>query len=216
MSFPFRRESDETDRLLALSDGVIAIAITLLVLEITVPVIPAGASESELPIRVLEQWNEFFGFVLSFSVIGLYWVLHRRVFVHVERHTKGIVWLNLLFLLMVAFVPYATSMFSTYPGRFGVMFLAGVLALTGFSLAALWLYASRSELIEEGITSRTVGIQAARFLASPLVFVASILVAAFDSTVAIFLWVLLIPINAALQSRLIESVEVSGRGSDGR
>jgi len=209
MGFPLRRESDETERLLTLSDGVIAIAITLLVLEITVPVLPASSPESELPTLILEQWNEFFGFVLSFSVIGLYWVLHRRIFIHIEKHTKGIVWLNLLFLLMVAFVPYATSVFSTYPGRFGVMFLAGVLALTGFSLAALWLYASRKELIEGGITSRTTEIQAARFLASPMVFVVSIVAAAFDSTVAVFLWLLLIPINAALQSKLVESVEAT-------
>ncbi len=209
MGFPFRRESDETERLLTLSDGVIAIAITLLVLEITVPVVPPGTPKSALPTLVLEQWHEFFGFVLSFSVIGLYWTLHRRIFVHIERHTKGIVWLNLLFLLMVAFVPYATSVFSTYPGRFGVMFLSGMLALTGSSLAGLWLYAARKQVVEEGIASRAVRLQAARFLASPLVFAVSMLVATFDSTVAILFWLLLIPVNAALQSRLIERIEAS-------
>ncbi|WP_458210611.1 TMEM175 family protein [Haladaptatus sp. NG-SE-30] len=207
MTFSFRRESDETDRLLALSDGVIAIVITLLVLEITVPEIPVGTPISVLPDLIFEQWHEFFGFVLSFLVIGSYWVNHRRIFVHIEKHDRGVVWVNLLFLLMVAFVPFASSVFATYPNQFGIMFLSGTLALTGLTLALLWSYASRKQLVEEGLASRAVEIQAARYLASPFVFVLSIIVAAFDPGFGILTWLLLIPINAALQSRLVASLE---------
>lgn len=206
MGLPFRRESDETDRMLALSDGVIAIVITLLVLEITVPEVPAGSPISVLPSLILEQWHEFFGFVLSFLVIGSYWVNHRRIFVHIEKHDRGILWLNLLFLLMVAFIPFASSVFATYPDQFGIMFLSGTLALSGFSLALLWSYASRKELVEDGLASRAVEIQAARFLASPLVFVLSILAAAVVPLFGILTWLLLVPINAVLQSRLVENL----------
>lgn len=207
MEHPFRRDTDETDRLIALSDGVIAIAITLLVLEITVPSVPPGSSLSVLPALVLEQWHEFVGYVLSFLVIGLYWVLHRKVFIHIEQHDRGLLWLNLLFLLMVAFVPYGTSLFTAYPNQFGISVYAGVLALTGFSLALLWNYASRQDLLEEGLTSRIVLVQEARFFASPLVFILSIAVAAVDPTLAVLTWVLLVPINAVLQSRLADSLE---------
>ena len=207
MTPSFLRETEETDRLLALSDGVIAIAITLLVLEITVPEIPPGVSAEVLRTLVAEQWNEFVGYVLSFLVIGLYWTLHRRIFVFIEAHDRGILWLNLLFLLFVAFVPYGTSVFSTYPTRLGVSVLAAVLALTGLSLALLWMYASRNRLLQEGLTSRVVTIQATRYLVSPLVFLLSIVVAAFDSTVAVLTWGLLLPINAILNSRLVESLE---------
>jgi len=207
MDHLFRRDADETDRLIALSDGVIAIAITLLVLEIMVPTVPVGSSLSVLPELVLEQWDEFVGYALSFLIIGLYWMLHRHVFVHIEQHDRGLLWLNLLFLLMVAFVPYGTSLFTTYPNQFGISVYAGVLALTGFSLALLWGYASRKELVEEGLTSRVALIQEARFLASPLVFLLSIGVAAVDPTLAVLTWVLLIPINAVLQSRLVDSLE---------
>ena len=207
MSLPFRLESEETDRLLALSDGVIAIAITLLVLEIAVPELQPGAPASVVQERVLEQWDEYLGYVLSFLVIGLYWTLHRRVFVHIERHDRGVLWLNLLFLLFVAFVPYATSVFSTYPDAFGVSFIAAVLALNGLSLAVLWMYASRAELLAEGLTSRVVGVQAARFLASPLVFTASIVAATVDPAWGVLTWLLLVPINGALNSRLVDSIE---------
>lgn len=207
MAFSVRQESDETDRLLALSDGVIAIAITLLVLEITVPEMPVGSPISVLPDLFLDQWHEFFGFVLSFLVIASYWVNHRRIFVHIEKHDRGVVWLNLLFLLMVAFVPFASSVFATYPGQFGIMLLSGTLALTGFTLALLWSYASWKQLVEEGLTSRAVEIQAARYLASPFVFLLSIIVAAFDPGFGILAWLLLIPINAALESRLAANLE---------
>jgi uncharacterized membrane protein len=214
MKQSFRRETGETDRLLALSDGVIAIAITLLVLEITVPEIPPGASAEALRALGAEQWHEFVGYVLSFLVIGLYWTLHRRIFVYIEAHDRGIVWLNLLFLLFVAFVPYGTSVFSTYPNRLGVSVIAAVLALTGLSLALLWMYASRRRLLQEGLTSRVVTIQATRYLVSPVVFLLSIVVATFDSRLAVLTWGLLIPINAILNSRLVESLETGSEQSE--
>ena len=209
MSLSYSHESTETDRLLALSDGVIAIAITLLVLDISVPQVSPGSTVTVLQTLVTTQWPEFFAYLLSFLVVGFYWVLHRRVFIHIDRHNRGVLWLNLLFLLFVGFVPYATNMFTTYPDRFGVTFYAGTLALTGFSLTLLWGYASREELIEEGLTSATVGIQAARFLASPIVFVLSMLLAMVDPTIAILSWLLLLPINSVLESRFVASLEDS-------
>ncbi|QLH82988.1 TMEM175 family protein [Halosimplex pelagicum] len=207
MALTFRGETEETDRLLALSDGVVAIAITLLVLDFSVPEVPPGASSATVETLVFDQWDEFVGYALSFPVIGLYWTLHRRVFVHIEEHDRGVLWLNLFFLFFVAFVPYGTSVFSAHPDRFGVSFVAGVLALTGLSLALLWVYASRKRLLEAGLASRAVRIQAARFLVSPLVFALSIGVAALDARLGILTWALLVPINAALNSRLVEGIE---------
>lgn len=219
MAVPFRREPEETDRLLALSDAVVGIAITLLVLEITVPTVPAGSTTAILPDLVAEQWHEFLAYVLSFLIIGQYWVLHRRIFVHVDRHDRGVLWLNLLFLLMVAFVPYATSLFTTYPDRFGVTVYAGVLATTGLTLTLLWGYASRNELLEDGLTSRTVRIQAVRFLVSPVVFIVSMAVATVSPPLAIGSWLLLVPLNGAFEARLVRSqngstVEAGGRPGD--
>ncbi|WP_255149605.1 TMEM175 family protein [Halorarius halobius] len=213
MALSFQREAAETDRLLALSDGVIAIAITLLVLEITVPEAPLGTETARIQAVVFDQWVPFVGYVVGFLVVGNYWILHRRVFVHIEEHDQGVLWLNLLFLLFVAFVPYGASVFSTYPDQLGVSFIAALLALTGLSLAVLWLYASRKRLLEAGLTSRLVGIQAARFLASPIVFLLSIVVAAVDPSWAMLSWLLLVPITATLNSRLVESIETADGAS---
>lgn len=207
-------EAKETDRLLALSDGVIAIAITLLVLDLSVPTTATGDPTSAVPRLVVRQWPELVGFVLSFWVIALYWMLHRRVFIHLQVHERGVVVLSLLFLQFVAFIPYATALFTNYPNQFGVSVLAGVLAATGLSLALLWGYASRRDLVEEGLSSRAVAIQSLRFTASPVVFVGSIVVAAFDPTLAVLSWFLLLPINGVLQSRLVDAMVEDESGTE--
>ncbi|MFB6130933.1 MAG: TMEM175 family protein [Salinigranum sp.] len=195
-------EARETDRLKAFSDGVIAIVITLLVLEISVPVVPPGSPSGTLPGLVAEQWHELFGFAFSFLIIGLYWMLHRRVFLYIDRHDRTILWLNLVFLLFVAFVPYAVSMFTTYPTFFGVAFYAGVQVLAGLSLAALWAYSARTSLFKDGLPTRVARVQGARFLATPFVFLLSIAVAALDPTLAILSWFVLLPVNAGFEARL--------------
>jgi uncharacterized membrane protein len=210
------RESDETDRLPALSDGVIAIAITLLVLDLAVPAVPpaSGSAAERLQALVGDQWEALLGYVVSFLVIGQYWKLHRHVFTHIDTHDKGVLWLNLLFLLFVALVPFATSVFSTYPDQLGVTVMGSVLALTGLSLAVLWIYASRKELLEAGLTSRVVGIQATRFLAPPLVFLLSVAVAFVNPTWGILMWGLLVPVTAALDSRLVAGAEAAAEAAD--
>jgi uncharacterized membrane protein len=202
-----RQQAEETDRLPALSDGVIAIVITLLVLDIAVPPVSAGTPLAGFRELLFQQATEFFGFVMSFLVIGLYWTLHRRMFVHIETHGRGVVSLNLLFLLSIAFLPYATSVFTTHPNRFGVTFFSGAMALCGLSLAILWGYASRHEFLAEGFASRAVQLEAARYLAIPLVFLLAVLVAVVSVTGAVVTWLLLFPIHGALESRFVTSVE---------
>jgi len=192
----------ETDRLVALSDGVFAIAITLLVLDIPLPETGGGASAEFLGSFVREQGLEVFAYVLSFLVIGLYWVLHRHTFVHIRRHDTRLLWLNLLFLLAISFLPYPTSVLTAFPNEFGVVFYAASQTVVGATLVAVWVYASRGELLAEGISSRAVRVRIARFAVSPLVFALSIPVALFDYRVAIACWFSLLPLNGVLHSRL--------------
>ena len=95
----------ETRRLEAFSDGVFAIAITLLVLEIPVP----KAGQRGLWDALLAQWPSFVSYLVSFSVIGIIWVNHHGVLDHLARADRGVLFLNLLFLLGVAFIPFPTE-----------------------------------------------------------------------------------------------------------
>jgi len=89
-----------TNRLEAFSDGVFAIAITLLVLELHVP------TEDHLWSELKDEWPSFAAFLLSFWVIGIIWVNHHGVIDHIGRANRPLLYLNLLLLLTVVFIPF--------------------------------------------------------------------------------------------------------------
>ena len=94
----------ELDRLVNFSDAVIAIAITLLVVQFSVP-----AANEDVGAALLDRWPQFLSFILSFFVIGIFWIAHHRIFRYVARVDQRLLWLNLLFLMCIAFMPYPTA-----------------------------------------------------------------------------------------------------------
>src|SRR5919197_2493902 len=95
----------DVERIAFFSDAVFAIAMTLLVVQLSVPTGPAG----ELGHTLRARGSKFFAFGLSFLVIGQYWLAHHRVFRHIRRYDLGLLWLNLLWLLAIAFLPFPTA-----------------------------------------------------------------------------------------------------------
>jgi uncharacterized membrane protein len=96
-------------RLLFLSDGVYAIALTLLAVEIVLPETAADLHGGALLDSLLESWPKVLAFLTSFTVIANFWVGHNVLFQHVRRFDGGLMWLALLQLLCVAFIPFPTS-----------------------------------------------------------------------------------------------------------
>lgn len=113
-----------TERICAFSDGVFAIAITLLVLNIQVP--PAEITRPEaLAHTVAALWPRFAAFGLSFAVIGVLWVTHHRMFAYIQAYDLRLIWLNLLVLLFVSFMPFAAGLLAEHGGaQFAVAFYA--------------------------------------------------------------------------------------------
>jgi len=102
----------ETARIEAFSDGVFAIAITLLILEIKVP----GPS-ANLGTQLLKQWPSYVAFLISFAFIGIMWINHHRLFTHIKRSDNTLMVLNLLLLLGVTSVPYPTAVLAQHLGQ---------------------------------------------------------------------------------------------------
>lgn len=141
-----RTEVDSArERLIFLSDGVFAIAITLLVLEITLPQLPGGfmRQEQDLPSKLFALWPQIATYALSFMIVSVYWTTHQRVFHYITRVDNILTWLNILFLLSVAFLPVPTNVLGRY-GEHGaaVRFYAVCLMVTGLIILALWWYAT--------------------------------------------------------------------------
>jgi uncharacterized membrane protein len=115
-----------TARLEAFSDGVIAVAATLLVLNITVPTLSSGET---LLHGLLAQWPKYFAYIVSFSTIGIIWINHHAMISRLREADRTILLLNLLLLMAIAVLPFATSLMATYlkEGRYANL-AAGVYA----------------------------------------------------------------------------------------
>ena len=97
------------ERVIFFSDAVFAIVITLLVLPLTAEIeLPEGGRD--LAGHVWEQWPKVLSFLVSFLVIGQFWIAHHHMFEHIRRHDQGLLWLNLVSLLTVSFMPFPTAL----------------------------------------------------------------------------------------------------------
>src|SRR6266487_2297011 len=121
------------ERLIFLSDGVFAIAITLLVLDIT-PLIPAHLSQTELSGLLLssELWRPIATYALSFIILSVYWTTHQRIFHYIKRSDNVLTWLNVFFLLCIAFLPVPTKVLGLQGDQqAAVVFYVGSLTVAG-------------------------------------------------------------------------------------
>ncbi len=104
------------DRILFFSDAVMAIAITLLVIDLRVPEMARGFAPAKLAPALLRLWPNYLGYLLSFFIIGNYWFSHHRLFRPIRRYDDRLTWLNLLFLFFTALLPFSTRLIGLYPG----------------------------------------------------------------------------------------------------
>ncbi len=136
-----RRRLLETDRVVAFSDGVFAIIITILVLDVRVPDLASGQSLRD---SLDEVWPTLVSWIISFLIVGLYWVWHRGTFANVRAADLATVALNLLFLLPVSLVPYAASAIGEYPDDpLALHLYGGVLVATTSVRVVLVMYLDR-------------------------------------------------------------------------
>jgi uncharacterized membrane protein len=194
-----RQEDDEAaeegiGRILALSDGVFAIAITLLILEIAVP---ATTSDTDLPKALLDLWPRYLAYVLSFVVIARFWVTHHLAFRLIARYDTVLVWLNLLLLMFVAFLPFPTAVLGEHNGSPSAAVLYGAaVVLAGLASVAYWWYASgRGSLLRPDVGAARVRALRARGLTGPVFFALTLPIAAFAPYAAEVLWFLVFPLT---------------------
>jgi uncharacterized membrane protein len=174
-------EEQSFERIVFFSDAVFAIAITLLALEIRL-----GESSGNLGTAIIVLLPSIGVYALSFIVIGVYWVGHHRMFRMLSSYNYALIWLNLLFLLCVAFLPVANSVLAAhYQDPIAFLFYGIALSVTSFASLLLWLYAGRQpELHRPGVPQapfRTTVIRSGVTIA--VAFIA-ILLAFWNSTIA--------------------------------
>ena len=189
------------DRIVFFSDAVMAIAITLLVLDIKMPEV-TGGSGLDLAWQLLALWPKFLGYFVSFWVIALYWVAHHRCFRYIRKYDRRLIYLNFLFLMFVAFMPFPTGLLFSNPTQTAsVVLYAGTAAGMGLSLAGVWIYAGRHAFIPATVDQAAIRDIRLNLLLPPAVFLVSMCAAPFNASVAMYLWFLLIPVYAFRRHR---------------
>ena len=171
----------QIDRLSFFSDGVFAIAITLLIIEIKVPVIEHATNE-DLIHSLSEMSLKFIGFLISFAIVGHYWSVHHRIFGYLKKYNSPLLWLNLGFLCSVVLLPFSSGLLGEYSSdlRLDVPYIVYVvnICLTGLMNCWLWLYISnpKKQFLTHTISDARIKLGLYRSLIIPVVFVISLIV----------------------------------------
>jgi uncharacterized membrane protein len=183
-----------TGRLEAFSDGVFAVAATLLVVELHVPEVGTGTG---LGAALLAQWPSYLTYVTSFGTIGIIWVNHHTLFAHVRRVDRTLLFLNLLLLMTVSVIPFPTALLGRYvtagdDGHLAGAVYGAVMVLMSIAFTALWQHVTRDgRLIGRHLDPRRARQESVLFSAGLLAYVAGIGLSFVSAQLALLLYALL-------------------------
>lgn len=191
------------DRVLFLSDGLFAIALTILVIDLRLPDLPAVAGSGEIADAIAELVPRVFAYALSFTIISLYWVAHLRRFKLIDRTDVRLAYLNLLLLAFIALIPFPTSLIGEHGDQaLPVVLYAGTLSAAGIAGFVSWVYALKARLVKVDAPHDLVRSGSVRGLAAPVVMLPSLLLLPFVSTYLVELsWFLILPVQWLLGRR---------------
>lgn len=181
----------KTSRIEAYSDAVFAIAATLLVLEIRVPLL-AHRTTAEFWHTLLALWPQFLSYVTSFLVIGIYWLNHHAVFDCLDHVDRPLVWRNLILLLMISFIPFPTSIITQYGDMSSAVMFYG-LTLLAISIYAnyMWWHIVRQGYLNTAIVSpATVKEATRRYALGILFYIVAVAISAVAPRVSVALYFL--------------------------
>ncbi len=139
-----RTKAFDLDRTIALSDGIFAFALTLLVLSISVPEIASGSSSSELWAALKSREQELISYLISFAVIGSFWVRHHKFCGSLKAVDGPFLAINLVYLATIAFIPYPTQILGDFQNSAAFAFYATAIALSILVSAVLAEYSRRA------------------------------------------------------------------------
>ena len=207
-------EEKETGRLEAFSDGVFAVAITLLVLTIKIPGVDVPATQlpndKQLWSMLLSEWPMLAAYTTSFATIGVMWINHHRLYTHIKRTNTILMLLNLLLLLVIVFIPVPTALVAEYlvrPDQHAAALLySGTMVILAICFNLLWHYASyHNRLLAENADTRAVRAISIQYWFGPVVYFVAFILALFSTPASLTLNFLL-ALFFALPPRLPRSL----------
>ena len=184
------------NRVLALTDGVFAIAATLLVVDLFVPILSADATSADLWNALSGESHTFMAYLISFFILGVWWNAHHRHYSLIRDTDSTLRWLNLLLLLWIGLLPFFTKILAEYGNLQVALSLYSLdQAGAGLFVTLSWIYASRNHrLVDKDLPEKTIRLTMMRSATAPILFLISIIVSFIDPILSYITWLALIPI----------------------
>jgi uncharacterized membrane protein len=197
------------ERINSFSDAVFAVAITLLILTIVVPEV---SDIDRLPQELADMWPKFLGFLMSFVIIGAFWMSHHGMFAFLRRSTQGLLRINLFLLMFIVLLPFSTDLMSEYGSSvFAVVFYDINMVTIALLMSLLWWYASyHRSLVDESMSPVLRKHLLLNYLSISLIFCISTAIAFINIPVSQYFYLALIP-NSILLDRILHR-EKAGSG----
>jgi uncharacterized membrane protein len=179
----------QLERLIMFNDGIFAIAITILVYEIKVPALTTFTDHALLQTLAAAPFK-FFGFLMSFVIIGHFWSVHHRIFGYIKKTTPYLFWVNLGFLFSIAVLPFSSGLFGEYSAHTEMhvpyLVYAVNMCFVGAMNLWLWLFVSdpKKDLLTHKISKARIQLGVARSLVIPCVFLLSLFLSLYSSVLA--------------------------------
>ena len=185
----------EKSRIAALVDGIFAVAMTLLVLDLKLPEGLKMSSDAEVWRQLLELTGRFSTYTLSFIVLGTFWIGHHSLFHFVRKVNRGLLWLNLLFLLFITLLPFSTNLLSGHTNLQIPIVVYGInlLLISSVSLLQLGYLAHHAELSHDQLTPSWIANIRRRTSIPVVIVVASIAISFYKPNFALrTYWLLMV------------------------
>src|SRR5918995_1217161 len=182
------------EHVVSFSDAIFAFSITFMAVTIQIPNLPENLSEAQIIQNLIGELGPRFAiYVISFFVIGVYWISYHQIFNHIVNSHTVIVWLNLLFLFFITLIPFAVDL--QVDSSYYVLFILYALTLTfaGLLLTMVWLYARKKRLIDNTLSQTEIQNILLESILLPSVYIFSILLSTIDLQTAYYFWIVTVP-----------------------
>lgn len=184
------------NRIEALSDGIFAIAMTLLVLELHVPELARNAANVVVLPALAHMWPKLATYAVSFVSLGVFWVGHHNMYHAIRRADRTLLWLNIVFFMFVSLLPFSASVLNAFPQtQIAPLIFGGNLVVIGWLLFLQWTYAQwQHGMIADFITPEFRAAVRSRFLAYPVVAMITMLICFWSIEISLAVYLLLLPL----------------------
>lgn len=189
-------------RLISFSDGVFAIAVTLLVFNLKIPEIPSGDVHRMLPGIIMNMLPHFVTYLISFLLIAVFWTIHHRM-LHLINHVDyTFIWINVFYLLVISFIPFPSALMGTYPNETVtmVLYISCMFMVVSLSLMMWWYACRHHRLIDKEMPSSTINYFFIRGTATLSLFVIALPLAIYKVQWAQYCLLIIFPIQWTLRT----------------